>query len=441
MEAVVRDRGAIDQLERETIRRATWRLLPLLMVGMLFAWLDRVNVGMAALTMNRQLGFSNAVFGFGAGLFFLGYLVGEIPSNLVLNVVGARRWIARIMFTWGIVAGLTAFVWNDWSFYGIRVLLGLAEAGFYPGVVLYLTWWFPSYYRSRIMAMFMSAILVCNVVGTPISGLLLQLDGMFGLAGWQLLFLLEAAPTLVLAVLFWQLLTDRPADAAWLRPEQRAWLTERLAAEQASREAVHKFSLAEAFYHPKVWLITVAMFGTATSIYGTLIFLPLIVQGLGVPTGWIGVVAALPYVFALISMNVWGWHSDRNGERPWHFISGMLVCAAGLVACVLIGSAHPVWLMVALTCAMMGLWAAQPAFWAMPSALLTGTAAAGGLAMIISVGNIGGWLGPTVFGLVKDATGSDNVALFCLAAAPVISSIAIFLAGHDRRMELIPPRR
>jgi MFS family permease len=428
------------QLERETIRKVAWRLLPLLMLGMLCAYLDRVNVGMAALTMNKQFGFSNAVFGFGAGLFFLGYFLAEIPSNLILGAVGARRWFARIMITWGIVAGATAFVWNEWSFYAIRILLGLAEAGFYPGVVLYLTWWFPSFYRSRMMGVFLSAIMLSNIVGPPISGLLLQMDGALGLFGWQWLFLIEALPTIVMAGVFWQLLTDRPADATWLTPEQRTWLTTRLATEQAQREAIHKFSLAEAFYSPKIWLITLATFCSNMAIYGILIFLPLTVQGLGVATNWIGVVSSLPYLFALLSLNYWGWHSDKTGERTWHTASGFLVNAVFLAACVVIGSNHPVLMMVSLICAVMGLWAAQPCYWALPTALLTGTAAAGGLALINSVGNLGGWLGPTVFGLVKDATGSSDFALFCLSLAPLISALAVIVVGHDRRLEVIPGR-
>src|ERR1035437_5057149 len=243
MVVVVPAMSGVDPLERETIKRVAWRLMPLLMLGYFCAYLDRSNVGMAALTMNRQLGFSSAVFGFGAGVFFLGYFLAEIPSNLILNMVGARRWLPRLMITWGVIAGLTAFAWNDWSFYGIRFVLGLAEAGFFPGVVLYLTWWFPSYYRSRMMAVFLSANVVSLIIGPPIGGLLLQTDGVLGLHGWQLLFIVEALPAVIMSAVIWRLLTDRPADAAWLRPEQRIWLSERLAAERAQREAIRKYSL------------------------------------------------------------------------------------------------------------------------------------------------------------------------------------------------------
>ncbi len=430
---------AVDPIERETIKRVGWRLLPLLMLGMFCAFLDRTNVGMAAPTMNPDLGFSNAVFGFGAGLFFLGYFLGEIPSNLILNVVGARRWLARIMLTWGIVAGLTAFVWNDWSFYAIRIILGLAEAGFFPGVVLYLTWWFPASYRSRMLGIFCSAVVTSLVIGPPIGGLLLHLGGALGLRGWQWLFLIEAVPPIIMAAVTWKLLTDRPTEAAWLRPEQRTWLSERLASEKAQQEAVRKFSLAEMFCNPRVWLLTIANFGSTTAGLGVTFFMPLIVKGLGVPTNWIGVVSAVPFVFALVALNYWGWHSDRTGERSRHAAAAWLLVSAGMAACVVIGTGHPVLVMVALTFATMGQYATQPVFWAMPSYLLTGTAAAGGIAMINAVGQLGGWFGPSVFGLVRDATGSNNVALLCLALGPVISAIAVLAAGYGRRTEGMSP--
>ena len=440
MDAFVPATRGVDPLERETMRRVAWRLMPLLMLGYFCAFLDRVNVGMAASTMNQQLGFSNAVFGFGAGLFFFGYFLAEVPSNLILNTTGARRWISRILLTWGIISGLTAFVWNDWTFYGIRCLLGLAEAGFFPGVVLYLTWWFPSYYRSRMMALFYASGVISLIIGPPISGLLLHMDGALGLFGWQWLFIVEALPPVIMSVVMWQFLTDRPADATWLRSEQRTWLAERLASERAQREAIRKFSLAEAFYNPKIWLLTVAWVGDCASDYGLVFFLPLIVKGLGVSTNMVGLVSGVPYVFALAAMVFWGWHSDHTGERTWHVAGAWLLCAAGMGACIFIGPSHPVWMMVALTFAAMGSRAGPGVFWSLPSAILTGTAAAGGLAMINAVGNLGGWLGPWGFGLVRDATGSDKIALFCLALAPVFASIVLIAVGHDRRLERIPPR-
>jgi MFS family permease len=430
----------IEPIERETIKRVFWRLMPLVMLGYFCAYLDRSNVGMAAPTMSPDLGFSNAVFGFGAGTFFVGYFLAEIPSNLILNKFGARRWLARILITWGIISGLTGFVWNDWTFYGIRFLLGLAEAGFFPGVVLYLTWWFPSAYRTRMQAIFQSAGVISLFIGPPVGGLLLHLDGLLGLHGWQWLFVVEAAPAIIMCVVTWQLLTDRPANAAWLRPDQKAWLIERMDSERAQREAIRKFSLGETFANPKVCLLTLAYFGQNVSSYGLLLFMPLIVKGLGVSTDWIGLVAAVPYLCAFVAMIYWGWHSDQSGERIWHAVGAWLMASAGLAACTVIGGGHPVVLMVALIFASMGQQACPPVFWAVPSALLTGAAAAGGIAMINAVGNLGGFLGPWVFGLVKDATGSDNTALLTLALTPLISIVALLLVGHDRRLERIPSR-
>jgi MFS transporter, ACS family, tartrate transporter len=425
----------IAPIERDTIRRVTWRLMPLLMLGYFCAYLDRSNVGMAATTMVKYLGFTDAVFGFGAGLFFLGYFLAEIPSNLLLNKIGARRWIARILFTWGIVAALTGFVWNEQSFYANRVVLGLAEAGFYPGVLLYMTWWFPSYYRTRMIGIFQSASVISLFIGPPLGGLLLKMQGVLGLQGWQWLFVLEGLPPIIMCYVTWKLLTDRPQNAAWLTPEQRTWLQNRLDSEQTQRESVRKYSLGQAFSNPKMWLLTLAYFGQNGSSYALVFFLPLIVKGLGVSTGWIGLVSALPYLCAFVAMIYWGYHSDLHGERTWHVASAALVAAGGLAACVLIGVGHPVVTMIALCVAMMGQQSLVPTFWSLPSAMLTGVAAAGGLAMINSIGNLGGWFGPSVYGLVKDATGSADIGLLCLAVGPLITAVAVLLAGHDRRLE------
>jgi MFS family permease len=431
----------IEPIERETMRRVFWRLIPLLMLGMFSSYLDRSNVGMAAPTMAPDLHFTNAIFGFGAGLFFWGYFLAEIPSNLLLNKVGARRWIARIMITWGIFSGLTAFVWNDWSFYAVRFMLGLAEAGFGPGVVLFLTWWFPSAYRTRAMALFQSAATISLIIGPPTGGLILHLHGIAGLQGWQWLFIVEAAPAIIMCFVIWFLLTDRPQDATWLRPDQRQWLAERLASEQAQREAIRKFTLGEAFANPKVILLTIAYMGQTMVGYALVFFLPLIVKNLGASADWIGPIAAMPYVFAFVAMLLWGWHSDVTGERVWHVAGPFLLAASGLLACTLIGIGHPILMMIAIVFAIIGQQILVPIFWSIPSALLTGTAAAGGFALINSIGNLGGFFGPSVFGLVKDATGSDTIGLLTLALAPIIAATAILLVGHDRRMERIPSRR
>jgi ACS family tartrate transporter-like MFS transporter len=431
----------VSALERETVRRVAWRLMPLLMLGYFCAYLDRVNVGFAGLTMNKALGFSEGAFGFGAGVFFIGYFLAEIPSNLFLARVGARRWIARILITWGVISGLTAFVWNEWSFYGIRFILGLAEAGFYPGVVLYLTWWFPSAYRSRMQAIFQSASVISLIVGPPVSAWLLSLDGAMGLQGWQWLFIIEALPPVIMCFVVWFWLTDRPQDAAWLRPDQKTWLRSRLAEEDAQREAVHKYALGEALRNPRVWWLTLVYFGQNVSNYGLLIFLPQIVKAFGISTEMTGIVSALPFIFAAVAMIYWGFRSDRSGSRTAYVASACLLCAAGLAACVFIGTERPVLMMVALILGVMGQQAIAPTFWPLPTAMLSGVAAAGGIALINAVGNLGGFLGPYMFGLIKDATGGSNmVALLALAAAPVVSAVVLVCLGHDRRLESIPAK-
>jgi ACS family tartrate transporter-like MFS transporter len=440
MDVVAEYERGVDPLEWETVKRVAWRLLPLLMLGYICAFLDRVNVGMAAPTMSPDLGFSNAVFGFGSGIFFLGYMLAEVPSNLILDRIGARIWLARIMITWGIVAALTAFVWNDWSFYIVRFLLGVAEAGLYPGVVFYMILWFPAYYRARMMVIFQSGSVITVLIGAPISGLLLQMNGLLGLHGWQWLFLLETIPSVIMAWITWKLLTDRPPNADWLSAEQRNWLVGRLETERRDREAIRKFSLGQALTNGKMWLIVLACFGHNCASYTVIFFLPLIVKGLGVGTNWIGLVSALPFVAALPAMFWWAHHSDLTGDRTWHLVGAWVLTSAGLAACILIGVDHPVLVMLALVLGNMGLQAIMGIFWSVPSALLTGTAAAGGIAMITAIGNTGGWFGPWIFGWIKDITGSDNIALLVLALTPIVSSLAIILAGHDRRMERIPSR-
>lgn len=430
----------MEKLEKETIRKVAWRLMPLLMLGFFCAWLDRSNVGMAAPTMRTDLGFSNAIFGFGAGVFFLGYFIAEIPSNLLMARYGARVWFARILITWGLISGLTAFVWSSASFYGVRFLLGMAEAGFYPGVVLYLTWWFPSAYRTRMMAIFSTCFALSLVVGMPLSGLILQLEGALGLHGWQWLYVVETIPPVVMCVVMYRLLTDSPDKASWLSHEQRAWLTERIASEKVQREAVHKFSFWQAMTNPKVWALTVTYFLLMGSNYGLAFFMPMIVRDVGVSASWLGIVSAIPYLFALPGQLFWGWHSDITGDRTWHVVGSCIVCACGMASCALIGGGNPYLMMVALVVGVVGQSSITPVFWSIPSALLTGTAAAGGLALINSVGNLGGWLGPFVYGLIKDATSSDNLALLSLSVAPVVAACIIVGVGHDRRLERIVPR-
>ncbi|KAA0691949.1 MFS transporter [Neorhizobium sp. P12A] len=426
-------------IERQTMRKVTWRLVPILMLGYFCASLDRANIGMAATTMSPELNFSNAEFGFGAGIFFFGYLLAEIPSNLVLDRFGARVWLTRILVTWGIVSALTAFVWNGWSFYTVRFFLGLAEAGFFPGVLIYITWWFPARYRSRVVAWFMSAGVISQILGPPIGGLLMHLDGYLGLAGWQWLFVVEAVPSIVTgALILWQL-TDRPGQARWLDKKSQDWLEARLATERAQQESVQTFTLKAAFSNTKVWLLTFVELGHQYAGYGLVFFMPLIVKGLGVSKDWIGPVAAIPYIFGFVAMILWGYSSDRSGERVWHASSTMFIVAAAMLICKFVGGDHPVILMIVLTIAVIGNQSFAPCFWSIPGTMLTGTAAAGGIAMINAVGNLGGWIGPSVYGAVRDASGSTSVALLALAAGPLLGGIVLLLVGHDKRLERIAP--
>jgi ACS family tartrate transporter-like MFS transporter len=437
--AAVPAQGADDTLERETMARVTRRLLPLLMCCYFAAYLDRVNVSFAALTMNQALGFSAAVFGIGSGIFFVGYFLFEIPSNLFLEKVGARRWIARILITWGIISGLTAFVWSAWSFYGIRFLLGIAEAGFYPGIILYLTWWFPAQYRSRIIGIFMTAIPISIVTGSIISSQILSLHGWLGVQGWQWLFILEAIPTVVLGFVVMFYLTDNPAQAHWLQPEQRAWLTARLDAERAQREAIHHYGLGETLRNGRVWLLTLVYFGQNVSGYGFALFLPQIVKRFGVSIAQTGLISAIPFVFAAVAMVLWGLHSDRTGERNKHAAAACFLTFAGLAICVFVD--NPIIMMVALVLAQMGQASIAPTFWTLPTAMLSGTAAAGGIAMINAVGNLGGFLGPYLMGVIRDASGSFTLGLLAIAMGALVGGIVLLALGHDRRLESLPAKR
>jgi MFS family permease len=425
--------AAVDPLEKETMRRVARRLIPLLMAGYFAAYLDRVNVGFAALTMNKALGMSAEIFGIGSGIFFLGYFLCEIPSNLIMEKVGARRWIARILITWGVISAGTAFVTGTWTFLGIRFLLGLAEAGFYPGIILYLTWWFPSAYRSRMIGIFMTAIPISIVSGSLVSGQILRLGAWGGLDGWQWLFVLEAIPAIVVGFVVLFYLTDGPAQATWLRPDQRDWLVRRLAAERGHKESIRHYSFGETMRNPRVWLLTLVYFGQNMTGYGLVIFLPQIVSRFGVGVGMNGVISALPYAAAAVAMVFWGMHSDRTGERPLHAAAACLLNFAGLAACIFLN--NPVLLMIALILGQMGQSAIAPTFWALPTAMLSGTAAAGGIALINAVGNLGGFLGPFMMGSIKDATGSFTIGLLSIAMGALVGAVVLVFLGHDRRLE------
>jgi ACS family tartrate transporter-like MFS transporter len=425
---------ALEPMERETITRVKWRMIPLLFLCYYAAYLDRVNVGFAALQMNHALSLSASAFGLGAGIFFVGYFLAEIPSNLILERVGARVWIARILLSWGVISGLTAFVWNDWSFYAIRFLLGIAEAGYYPGIILFLTWWFPSAYRSRMIALFMTAIPVAVITGSWASGFILGMDGVWGLAGWQWLFVIEAVPAVILGVVVYFALTDRPEQAHWLTEPQRRWLCERLAAERAQRESIQHFGLGQALSNGRVWALTLVYFGQNVTGYGFVLFLPQIVKQFGLSNVQTGFVSALPFIGTLVGIFLWARASDRTGARSI-LCGASLLSSAALLICCLVFQSSPVLTMATLILFQVAASGIAPTFWALPTAMLTGSAAAGGIALINSVGNLGGFLGPYAMGLVQDATGSFVIGLLTIAIGSVVAGIVVLALGHDRRLE------
>lgn len=424
-------------IEARTMGKVTRRLLPFLMLCYFIAYLDRVNVGFAGATMRADLGLSAAAFGGAAGIFFIAYFVFEVPSNLALDRFGARVWIARIMFTWGLVSGAQAFVGGETSFNIVRLLLGFAEAGFFPGIIFFLTLWFPSAYRARIVAMFMMAIPISTVIGAPLSGLILYMDGIAGLHGWQWIFLVEAIPALLMSVAVYFYLTDRPRDAAWLAPDESAWLQARLDAERAIRESRHRISWRRAIIDPRVIAFGFVYMGENIPQYGLSFFLPQIVKGFGGLSSFeVGLVTAIPYAIGAVGMVLWGRSSDRTGERKWHTIIPFLCIVAGLLAASAV--ADPTAKMACICVAGFGFFAVYASFWALPTSILSGAGAAAGIAAINSIGNLGGYFGPQVFGVLKDATGGETAGMIFFAACALIAAVIVFVVGHDRSLERAP---
>ena len=431
-------------VEVRTIAKVARRLVPFLIVCYFIAYLDRVNVGFAALTMNQDLGLSQTAFGFGAGIFFIAYFIFEVPSNLLLERFGARKWIARIMLSWGIISGMMAFtptiarvtgLGNEYSFYLIRVLLGAAEAGFFPGIIFYLTLWFPIEYRARIVGYFMAAIPLSTVIGAPISGALLYLHGGLGLAGWQWLFIVEALPSIILAGVVFFYLTDRPADAAWLAPDERIWLAERLELEQRSRKAVYDYTVLESLVNPRVLGLSLVYFGAVATNYGLSFFLPQIVKAFGLNIFLTTLVSATPYVVGTIGMVWWGRRSDRVAERRFHTAFPLFLAAAGIAVSTALDD--PLLKMISFCVAGFGIFACLPVFWTLLTAFLSGAAAAAGIAVINSIGNLAGFAGPFAMGWIKDHTGSYAGGLLLLAGLGIIAMGMVLMLGHDRASERV----
>ena len=436
---------AIEDIERITIAKVTKRLVPFLVICYFAAYLDRVNVGFAKLDMNKALGISDTVFGFGAGVFFFSYFVFEVPSNLALDRFGARKWIARIMLTWGVISGAMAFIpqiasatglSNETTFYSVRVLLGAAEAGFFPGIIFYLTLWFPQVYRARIVGYFMAAIPLSSLLGSPISGFLLDNVSGAGLAGWQWLFIVEALPAIVLAIVVLFYLTDRPAQAGWLEPSERTWLQGRLDAELAQRRAAEHFSIGQALMNPRVLALALIYFGAVATNYGVGFFLPSIVKGFGLTNSQTGWVAAIPYLVGTVGMVWYGRHSDRTMERKGHIAVAFAIAAIGIGGA---GLTDVAWIKMALlSFGAFGVFACLPVFWTLPTAFLSGSAAAAGIAIINALGNLSGFAGPYAMGYLKDQTGSYSAGLYVIAGAAVMGMIVVLLLPHNAALEAAP---
>jgi D-galactonate transporter len=422
-------------IERSTIRAMSWRLIPFLVLAYFFSYLDRVNLGFAALTMNAELKFTPLIFAWGAGIFFIGYFLFEVPSNLALEKFGASRWIARIMVTWGIISALMALVSGVWSFYILRFLLGVAEAGFFPGIILYLTYWYPAKYRARFLAAFAVAVPVSTVIGAPVSGLLLGLDGVMGLQGWQWLFIVEGIPSLLLGIVTWFYLTDRPEHASWLSAQQKAWLASKLSAELAAKQAAHQMTLAEALSSPKVIVLSLIYFGFVAALYGMQFWLPQIVKAFGLTNVQTGFVTAIPYLFGTVAMILWARHSDATRERVFHVGAPLILIAVALAVSSYM--TDPVVTMVVLTVAAIGVFCTFAVFWTLPTAWLSGTAAAGAIALINSIGNLAGFGGPYLIGWIKDSTGSTANGLLALAVLPLLAGLLVFFGGHESKVEFV----
>lgn len=421
-------------LEQATMRRVAWRLIPFICLLYFIAFIDRVNIGFAALTMNKDLGFSASVFGFGAGVFFFGYFLFEIPSNLILDRVGARLWIARVMITWGLISGAFAFIQGETSFYGLRFLLGAAEAGFFPGIILYLGYWFPIRYRAAVVSLFMAAAPVSVLLGSPLSSALLELEGVLGLHGWQWMFLIEAVPAVILGFVVLIYLTDRPEKAAWLSDDQRAWLVAEMEAERAGRRAQARHNLLGGLTDLRVLALALVYFGTSAGLYTLGIWAPQIIKGLGLSTMTVGLLNAVPPTVAVVAMILWARHSDRTGERTWHVVIACLAASLGLMLAA--GAASVVAVIAALSLVNVGISAAKPPLWAMPTLFLSGPAAAVGIATINAVGNLGGFVGPWMIGWIKDRTGSFAGGLMFVAGLLLVSAIlTLVVARAGRRAE------
>ncbi|MFA2946612.1 MFS transporter [Acinetobacter pittii] len=426
-------------IERETMRKVAWRLLPFLTICYVIAIIDRGNIGMASLQMNEDLGLTATAFGFASSLFFFAYFLFEVPSNLAMQKFGAKVWIARIMVTWGVITAATAFVESSTSLYIMRFLLGAAEAGFFPGVILYLTYWLPANYRARMVAIFMVAIPGANFIGSPLSGLLLSLDGWMGMRGWHWLFILEGIPAILLGIACLFALTDRPEQAKWLNSEQKAWLVERLQFERQQKTPIGHISLWQLLKNKYIWFMIIIYSGASAAGSTMSVWAPQLIKSFGLSNLEIGLVNAIPYGLASIAMIFWGRSSDRKNERRWHTAITLLMISFGLLIALFTSSL--IGTIFLLSVVLIGAYSMKGPFWALASSWMSPTTTAAGLAAIGAFANlIGGGLMVNIYGAIHDATGSHAIALLPLAALNLVSAIMVFVMSRKKAVLFSQPQ-
>ncbi|EXE63567.1 major Facilitator Superfamily protein [Acinetobacter sp. 1542444] len=426
-------------IERETMRKVAWRLLPFLTLCYVIAIIDRGNIGMASLQMNEDLGLTATAFGFASSLFFFAYFLFEVPSNLAMQKFGAKVWIARIMVTWGVITAATAFVESSTSLYIMRFLLGAAEAGFFPGVILYLTYWLPANYRARMVAIFMVAIPGANFIGSPLSGLLLSLDGWMGMRGWHWLFILEGIPAILLGIACLFALTDRPEQAKWLNSEQKAWLVERLQFERQQKTPIGHISLWQLLKNKYIWFMIIIYSGASAAGSTMSVWAPQLIKSFGLSNLEIGLVNAIPYGLASIAMIFWGRSSDRKNERRWHTAITLLMISFGLLIALFTSSL--IGTIFLLSVVLIGAYSMKGPFWALASSWMSPSTTAAGLAAIGAFANlIGGGMMVNIYGAIHDATGSHAIALLPLAALNLVSAIMVFIMSRKKAVLFSQPQ-
>ncbi len=426
------------QLERQTVKKVGWRIIPFLFICFAAAYIDRVNVGFAALSMNQDLGFSSAIYGLGAGIFFIGYFLLEVPGNLIMAKVGARIWISRILVTWGIISACTALVHTPTQFYVVRFLLGIAEASFFPGMIYYLSNWFQTKDQAKAIAFFMMSLPVCNVIGSPMSTYLLSFTWL-GWAGWKWLFILEAVPSVILGFVAFFFLTDKPEQAKWLEDDERNWLVKVLTAEKNHKQGKKKYTVLQAFADRDILIMALAYFAWMCGNYGVIMFLPTLVKHLSATMSnqAVGIWVMLPYTVAFLTMIFVGRHSDKTNERRFHVVACMIAGAVGLLASVYFADVSVITSMLLYTITVAGLYGAYCPWWAIPSSFMTEAAAAGAIAFVNSIGNLGGFVGPYGMGLIRDSTGSYTIGIVFLAACLAICGVlTCFLKRSGKAVEI-----